>query len=101
MQVAITRMKNIANLQSISHTDFADLLQYVGKFCAWNDSILNIKLRTDASYGTKGILTTSPEELPFCLIFGDANDTSCMLITDSDYLLDLFCDAFAQSFRLH
>src|SRR5450432_1045112 len=100
MEVAITSMKNIANLQSISCTDFADSPQDVGKFCAWDDTILNIKLWTDASYRAKGILTTSPEELAFCFIPGNANDASCMLITYSHYLPDLFCNAFAQSLRL-
>ena len=73
MEIAVTRMKNIANLQSISHADFADPFEYRGKFSAWNDTILNIKFRADASYGTECVLASCPQELSFRFIFSNAN----------------------------
>src|ERR1700683_1368298 len=72
VQVAIAGVKNIADLESVSAANFADMTQRLREFGARNHTVLHIIGRRKPSNRTKRILSPLPQQFAFFIVSREA-----------------------------
>jgi hypothetical protein len=82
VQIAITSMEDIGNTQTVGGADLLQLAQSFRQTRTWNDTVMRIVIRTQASHRPERFLASLPEQSPLCLVFGNADALTAMLLTE-------------------
>ncbi len=78
VQVAVARVKNIADLEAVLHADFIDAAQGGGKFGARDHAVLHVIGGREAADGAEGVLAAFPEQVAFAGVAGHADFAGVM-----------------------
>src|ERR1700682_1361237 len=82
MKVAITGVKNVADLKARALADFLDAAQGLREFRARNDTVEDVVGGRQTAECAKGILAGFPEEVAFMIVASHANFAGVMSAAD-------------------
>src|SRR5262249_7074051 len=100
MQIAITGVKNVADLEAEASSDLVNAPQRHGKFRPRDHPVLDVVARRDAPDRSEGVLASLPEQVAFLVIPRPADLARTVYLADLGNLLHLHFDRFAQPFDL-
>ena len=73
MEIAVTGMKNVADLKTISFGNFGDAAERLRQLGTRDDAVENVVARSEAAESAEGVFTAFPEEFALASVACDAN----------------------------
>jgi len=98
MKVAIASVENVADIEAVARTNFADAAQGLRKFGARDNAVKNIVAGGEAAESAEGVLAAFPEEFAFGVVAGEANFAGVVQVTNLGDGDGLSGDSFQKAF---
>src|SRR5947209_19183019 len=100
VQIAVARVKNVADHQTMFGTDLLDMPESSSELGARDDSVLNVIRRRDPADRAERVLPSLPQPCPLFGIFG-APDLARSGLADISHRSSLVLDSFRETLQFN
>ncbi len=100
MQIAVARVKDIADLEAVFFSDFVDAAQRGRKFCSRNHAVLHVIGGREPADGAEGIFAALPQQIAFVRVASHADFARVVHAANVGDFFRLRLRGFAQSIHI-